>query len=245
MVTSIGTSYLAIRLATGGSNPPTYCAERLHAEVMTTTHTTTSSRQLGCRAAILGAGLNITRVAECIWTGGDLPADREAANDSLHVWHRLGIRQIIDNRIEWSDAALVAAAVPDIQYCHNGVDDAGQHMPDEWFDTIAETGQAALDRRDAVLLHCHMGINRGPSAAFALLLTQGWDAVDAISAIRTARPIAAVSYAEDALDWWHRRVGVSRGQRRIEAFRLAAWRAEQPHDTVRIIRQIRAGEASL
>ncbi len=55
-----------------------------------------------------------------------------------------------------------------------------------------------------MLVHCHMGINRGPSMAYACLLVLGWDPIEAMTAIRTARPIAAIGYAEDALDWHHR-----------------------------------------
>ena len=44
-----------------------------------------------------------------------------------------------------------------------------------------------------------MGINRGPSMAFAMMLFDGWDAVDALNAIRDARPIAGIIYATDAV----------------------------------------------
>ena len=44
-----------------------------------------------------------------------------------------------------------------------------------------------------------MGINRGPSLGFAILLHWGWDPNEAITAIRDARPIANVWYAVDAL----------------------------------------------
>jgi hypothetical protein len=48
-----------------------------------------------------------------------------------------------------------------------------------------------------------MGINRGPSMGFAILLALGWDAREALDAIHAARPIAFVAYAEDALRWHH------------------------------------------
>lgn len=38
----------------------------------------------------------------------------------------------------------------------------------------------------------------------------GWDPIEAQDAIRRARPIACVAYAEDALDWWLRAAGASR-----------------------------------
>jgi len=49
------------------------------------------------------------------------------------------------------------------------------------------------------MVHCHMGVNRGPSMALAFLLDQGWDVVAALDAIRAARPIAGVIYARDAV----------------------------------------------
>ena len=54
-----------------------------------------------------------------------------------------------------------------------------------------------------MLAHCHMGINRGPSMGFAILLALGWDAEEALDAIHAARPIAFIAYAEDALRWHH------------------------------------------
>jgi len=88
----------------------------------------------------------------------------------------------------------------------------------------AELEARAADPDAGVLLHCHMGINRGPSAAYAVLLSLGWDPIAAIAVIRAKRPIAAVGYAEDALDWWHRRTDASPAHRRADVERLARWR---------------------
>ena len=89
------------------------------------------------------------------------------------------------------------------------MDDAGQRVPGEWFDVAVDWALAAIEGGGTVLTHCHMGVNRGPSLGFAVLLEQGWDPIEALDAIRTARPIAWVAYAEDALRWHHERVGVS------------------------------------
>ena len=83
---------------------------------------------------------------------------------------------------------------------------------------------ALADPEAKVLVHCHMGINRGPSLAFAALLASGWDPVDAIDRIRQVRPIAAVGYAEDALAWHHRRAGTPASIRVDERRRLRQWR---------------------
>lgn len=139
---------------------------------------------------------------------------------------------------------LGAAQGPQVAYLHNTANVAGQRMPDEWFDAGVDFALAALEDPSAkVLAHCHMGINRGPSMAYAILLAQGWDPVAAIDRIRQARPIANVWYAEDALDWWHRRTQADSQRRVVERRALAQWRQENPLDVVRIIREIRAEEA--
>lgn len=188
---------------------------------------------------------NLDFITPHLATGGDLPSDDEMALAALEEWQRLGITHVIDNRLEWSDQDFVADVAPDIRYLHNGVDDAGQQMPDRWFDLGTEfAAQALAVPEHKVLVHCHMGINRGPSLAYAILLSAGWDAIDAIDAVRTARPIAGLGYAEDALDWHHRRSQTPPTRRRRDRVRLEEWRQANWIDVVRIIRRIRAAEAS-
>jgi dual specificity phosphatase 3 len=186
---------------------------------------------------------NLNFITPRLATGGDLPEASDDADRDLEEWRRLGITHVVDNRIEWDDAEFVHDRAPEILYLHNGVDDAGDRQPDEWFDRgVAWIRQATQDPDATVFVHCHMGINRGPSLAYAALLDQGWDPVEAIDAIRTARPIAGVGYAEDALDWHHRRQGVDEWTRAEDRRRLAAWREANYLDVVRIIRRIRADE---
>ena len=145
---------------------------------------------------------NINRLTDTLWTGGDLPEDDATAIAHIADWLAAGIGTVIDCRVEWTDEEFVAAVAPGIRYINLGIDDAGQRVPPAWFDRVV----AAADTAPAgtgVLVHCHMGINRGPSAAYALLLAAGHDPVEAIDLIRSQRPIAAVGYAEDALRWWH------------------------------------------
>ena len=66
--------------------------------------------------------------------------------------------------------------------------------------------------------------------------------VEALAAIRAARPIAHVWYAEDALRWHLDRHGATPEQRRTTLARVARWREENPLDVVSIIRGIRASE---
>ncbi|RZS86882.1 protein-tyrosine phosphatase [Motilibacter rhizosphaerae] len=182
---------------------------------------------------------NLHFVTPALAIGGDLDAyDPHLAGRQLDEIAALGITRIVDCRLEWDDAELVAERQPQIAYLHHGMDDAGQRVPAAWFDEALRF--VTSGGRDAVVLaHCHMGINRGPSLGFALLLAQGWDPIGAISAIRTARPVANVWYAEDALRWHHGRRGTNP---REDLKRLAAWRKKNPLDVVRIIRGVREAE---
>jgi protein-tyrosine phosphatase len=188
------------------------------------------------------ATLNITQLTERLWTGGDLPEPLGVAEPHARAWIDVGIDHVIDCRHEWSDEDLLQVVAPHVRYTHIGIDDAGQQVPGAWFDLVTTAARETLREGGTVLVHCHMGINRGPSGAFATLLDSGWDPVEAIDLIRSARPIAAVGYAEDALEWWHHRQGMPSSERIVQRNRLRRWRRDHPHDTVRIIRQIRAAE---
>ena len=188
---------------------------------------------------------NITRISDTVWTGGDLPLHLGAARmlSDLREIERAGITHIVDNRGEWSDEGFVARYAPRVRYRHNGQDDAGQRMPDSWFEAGVGFALDALRvPGSAVLTHCHMGINRGPSMAYAILLAQGWGPVDALTAIRTARPIAAVGYAHDTLDWWHRVSGTTRDQVLADRAAVRQWFQANPLDVVRTIRRVRDEE---
>ena len=87
-----------------------------------------------------------------------------------------------------------------------------------------------------MLTHCHMGINRGPSLGFAVLLAQGWDVVEALDAIRAARPIAWVAYAEDALRWRHARLGSAPDELERDRRRVVRWRQDNELDLAEVIR---------
>jgi ADP-ribose pyrophosphatase YjhB (NUDIX family) len=148
---------------------------------------------------------NISRVTDRIWTGGDRTGQSMRAYlaqlESVHVTH------VIDCRPEGTrDQRTTQTHAPHIGYLLNGQPDNGQKMPDSWFDTGVDYALNALTNpASQVLAHCHMGINRGPSMALAILLAQGMDADTALAAITDARPIDHVAYAKDAIDWWARK----------------------------------------
>jgi hypothetical protein len=183
---------------------------------------------------------NASRVIQHLWIGGDLEiTDPELASGQLDDLEAAGITAIIDCRIEWNDEDWVTVAKPHIGYNWLGVDDAGQAMPGEWFDAGTEYALDHLQAGGTVLAHCHMGINRGPSLGFAIMLTLGWEPLAALDRIRQARPIAHVGYAEDALDWWMRRRGSSELERRSAQAELRRWRLENWIDAAGIIRRLR------
>ena len=173
--------------------------------------------------------------------GGDLSSDVTIAERQLAEICQLGITHIVDARTEWSDEGLCRRRAPHLRYLHHGMDDAGQVVPAAWFEEAIAWVEAAwaADPGATVLVHCHMGINRGPSLGFAVLLAQGWDPVEAIATLRAARPQANTWYAADALSWHHERMGVDRRTAARQHAALAAWRAEHPLDVVRLIRQQR------
>jgi hypothetical protein len=186
---------------------------------------------------------NLHFVTPQLAIGGDISSfdDGLAALQFTEICE-LGITHIVDVRLEWSDLDTFAEQAPDIGYLHHGMDDAGQAVPAAWFEHAVSWIEAAwADNPDAVVLtHCHMGINRGPSLGFAVLLAQGWEPVEAIAAIRAARPQANVWYAAGALDWHHARTGIDVQTAASQHAALAAWREANPLDVVRIIREQRA-----
>jgi 8-oxo-dGTP pyrophosphatase MutT (NUDIX family) len=145
---------------------------------------------------------NISQVAEQLWTGGD--RGRTTPATWLAQLQHAGITHIIDARVEGQpDQAYTQTHAPHIGYLHNPQPDLGQTMPDQWFDVGVDFALHALADPDArVLAHCQLGINRGPSMAYAVLLAQGVTPDQARSRIVRARPIARSRYADQASRWW-------------------------------------------
>jgi dual specificity phosphatase 3 len=168
------------------------------------------------------AHANASFVTPYLAVGGDLETTTEdVAVGQLGELRDAGITHVIDVRVEWNDEAWVRERRADLEYLHLGIDDAGQRVPDEWFDEGVRFALEAIESGGVVLAHCHMGINRGPSMGFAILLALGWDAVEALDAIHAARPIAFIAYAEDALRWHH---GEGSPELAEDVRRLNAWR---------------------
>lgn len=180
------------------------------------------------------------QVTSRLIASGDLPTETAGARDLLERWVELGVTHIVDVRGECSDEQFVAEHAPHISYLWAGTHDAGGSQSAGWFDEVLDgLGSALTDPDAVVLVHCHMGVNRGPSMALRLMLEQGYEAIAALNAIRVARPIAAVLYAEEAVDHYHRAIG-SPDTKRYRARRdAAAWLDEHPIDVGWVISRIR------
>lgn len=144
---------------------------------------------------------NISRLNDYIWTGGDL--HRAYINATKQMTHIVdeGISVIIDTRYEWNDENLWAEH-PDVDYHHLGVDDDGGLQPDWWWKDGLSITRDAVDQGRQVLIHCHMGVNRGPSlAGIALVEVFRMTPFNAWSTIRAQRPISWACYMPDGLNY--------------------------------------------
>lgn len=177
---------------------------------------------------------------------GDLHPDRTLAAAQLQHWADLGVTHIADVREEWSDETFVSQLQPAMTYLHLPTHDNGGHQDDNWFSTSVShiTDIIRASDTNVVVLHCHMGVNRAPSLALAVLLELGWSVTGALSAIREARPIAGILYAEQAVDWSARHRGLPDEIRRRDREAARRWLAEHPVNVAWIISRIRRAERS-
>ena len=145
------------------------------------------------------AAANLSWLTDTLATGGDFDYNSKVAAAQLQDLLDNGVRVVIDCRIE-DDDAIAWANHPEVEYHHLPEDDYfGHRMSAAHFDKAVEIARSAQLRGAKVFTHCHMGINRGPSTAFAILLDRGYSPEDAFDLIRAKRPIAGIYYAEDAL----------------------------------------------
>ena len=176
---------------------------------------------------------------------GDLPQRHNLAVKKLDEWVAAGVTDIVDVRGEWSDARLVASIAPELRYHYLGTHDDGSEQSDEWFHDGLTALHTARQNPDArILVHCHMGVNRGPSMAFAYLLDQGWEPLDALDAIRASRPIAGIIYAADALRALPPIRTAAGTARADDAERVEQWLTDNEIDISAIIHRIRVTGSS-
>lgn len=186
---------------------------------------------------------NADFVTDRLAVGGDLSPNFVQARAQLDELLRAGITHIVDLREEWSDEGLVGTWAPQVHYLQHRVADAGQKIGPDWFAGLVEwVDEALADDTAKVLVHCHMGVNRAPSAMLALLLAQGMGLRPALDAIRRARPVAVIDYAGSALDWYLASIGANTQQRHNARRTLARWRRANHLDVYQVIRAIRDTE---
>ncbi len=168
--------------------------------------------------------------------GGDLSHDIYEAMGQSQWLERQGVTDIIDCRGEWSDETLVLDQTANIRYHHLPTDDHGGQLDPEWWDRGIAIARSVVERGGTVFVHCHMGVNRGPSMALAILFDRGVDPVTAFDLLRARRPQAYAIYATQYLRL--------QGRRR-EADELDAIMARKcDHDAlVATIGQIRKAES--
>ena len=178
-------------------------------------------------------------VTDQVAISGDLHPSPSLGAVQLDEWVESGITDIMDMRFEANDAQFVAQRHPDLRYHWLGVDDEGGPREAAWFEAITGVSAEILaDPRRKVLVHCHMGINRGPSAAYTALLAAGGDPVGTLEAIRSARPIASAMYSLDAIQWWATRTGMLPTESAAAHSAVLAWHREHPLDVPYCISRI-------
>jgi hypothetical protein len=165
---------------------------------------------------------NISWITDQLATGGDL-----SYNDNVAMiqWKELldyGLALVIDTREEADDELLWANS--EVEYLYLPTNDAHGHtIPTDHFDAAVAAALPVLEGGGKVFIHCHMGVNRGPSTAFAVMLAQGIPGPKAFDMIRAARPQAGLYYAMDALKAHLLRKGIGlhtqEGKRRGRALR--------------------------
>jgi hypothetical protein len=142
---------------------------------------------------------NIDWITDDLAAGGDFSYRDDIAARQLQDLLDQGVGCVIDCRIEADDFAIWTE-VDGVTYHWLPVNDiAGSHLPRAHFDRAVAIARQAQREGRKMLAHCHMGVNRGPSTAFAILLDRGMDPIEAFDLIRERRPRAAIAYAEDAL----------------------------------------------
>ena len=180
-------------------------------------------------------------VSRSLAVSGDLSYNREAARIQLSEWEAAGITDVFDMRGEADDTQFIHENSSITSHWF-GVDDNGGKRDDAWFESVRDMAYEDLNdfsRDRKILVHCHMGVNRGPSALFAIMLATGWESLEALRAIRDVRPIAGIIYAPDAISWWAR-VELQHDEDDVaqKVQEVRAWLDRNPLDLGYVIRSI-------
>ena len=178
-------------------------------------------------------------ITDWLVVSGDLHPDVDVAVEQLRAWQALGITDVIDVRLEYSDEKYVREHAPEMRYHYLPTDDRGQKQQDEWFDRALEIAQDVREREGRCMVHCHLGVQRAPSLAFRLLIEEGMEPIEALNLIRKRRPVAGIGYAHDAIEHFLKARKASR--REIDSWldRIRRWYASEDIDLRTVIRAMR------
>lgn len=165
------------------------------------------------------------------------------AERQLTEWVDNGVTHIVDLRGEWNDDEFVAEYSPLVAYHWLGTHDSGGHQTDEWYEDGLEVYRSVRAADGCAMVHCHMGINRGPSMGFRWLLEAGIDPVEALDLIRGARPIAGIIYANSALDHFHRTSGIDNAVAASQREAMREWFRNDTVDVSWVISRVRQAES--
>jgi dual specificity phosphatase 3 len=146
--------------------------------------------------------MNWNFVTSRLATGSGIVTD-----DDVSILWKAGITAIIDCRAEQDDSAIIAANehAKDLLYLWNGTDDP--FPPDhgepkiQWIVRSLKFAMPLFSTpNQKVYTHCQMGINRGPSTAYAIMRAFGLGDETSKAIIRISRPqtIIGIFYASDA-----------------------------------------------
>lgn len=146
--------------------------------------------------------------------GGDLDlAYKVTGKDEDEVVAELigqGVTHVLDLRLGFEGPTnlpwVYGGLLPE-NWCHVPIDDDRSHTPnEEWFTDIEDFARRfwnESEEGDLLYVGCHMGINRGPTAAMVALLTVGDEGeiptpFAAFLKVRAARKMAGLVYAQAA-----------------------------------------------
>jgi predicted protein tyrosine phosphatase len=128
-----------------------------------------------------GGRVDAALVVPGLWVGS-APNHRQARQ-----LVREGVDAVVDLRIERHGDEQIWP--PAVEVVRVGLQDHGSPTVDE----LRAAAQAVSDlmrQGREVLVHCHAGLERGPSVACAALVLQGWPLIDAFRRVTTSRPHA-------------------------------------------------------
>ena len=102
----------------------------------------------------------------------------------------------------WDEEGLNIPVVYAEMHDDGRLDNQAGDFIQAWFKISDAIVAGELPVNPTFLVHCHMGVNRGPSMAMFLLMMEGMSPVDAFLKLRDRRQGVGVAYAEQAVMAW-------------------------------------------